>query len=183
MASKTQLTGKRAESLRNDWLNLGLASGLFPLVAKKTMPRKALSKYEARLSRLTINQVKIFGHISTNADSEIRVKKLAHDLDVTPAAASQAVERLVAVGMLDRKTDPNDRRSFIITISQQGREILEEYRTISTQLLSSIYDELDCSREELATYSKVLASIYEALKRRWGKYLEGKGAGARDKSE
>lgn len=178
MASKTQLSEKRAELLRNDWLNLGLASGLFSLVAKKTLPHKALGKYESRLSKLTVNQVKIFGHIFTNADSEIRVKKLAHDLDVTPAAASQAVERLVSVGMLDRQTDPNDRRSFIITISQHGREILEEYRSISNQLLASIYAELDISDAELSAFSKVLAQIHAVLKARWENYLSRKDAEA-----
>lgn len=175
MAGETTAKSKISpETLRNDWMNLGLSSGLFSLVAKKTMPRKTLGKYDDRLSRLTVNQVKIFGHIVVNSDSEIRVKKLAYDLDITPAAASQAIERLVSIGMVERMQDPEDRRSFIITISRQGREVLDEYRDLSNRLLGSIYGEIDVTPAELAAFGKVLAAIHESLKARWAKYLAAK---------
>ena len=171
---KAQKRQVNPETLRKDWMNLGLSSGLFSLVAKKTMPRKALGKYENRLSRLTVNQVKIFGHIVVNCDSEIRVKQLAHDLDITPAAASQAIDRLVSVGMVERKQDSSDRRSFIITISRQGHEILDEYREMSNRLLSEIYGEIDVTLEELAAFSKVMAAIHGSLRARWAAYLKEK---------
>lgn len=163
-----------ADRLRKDWLTLGLSSGLFSLVAKKTAPEASIRKYEDRLNRLTVNQLKIFGHIFTHSSSEVRVKQIAHDLDITPAAASQAVERLVSVGLLDRNTDPKDRRSVIITISTTGMDFLTEYRTISNALLGSIYDELDASPEELDTFSKVLSEIFEKLEARWFAYLKSK---------
>lgn len=163
-----------AERLRKDWLNLGLASGLFSLVAKKTVPKASLEKYEGRLGRLTLNQLKIFGHIFTHSASEVRVKQIAHDLDITPAAASQAVERLVSVGMLDRATDPDDRRSVIITISETGMAFLKEYRAISNTLLGSIYGELDATPEELDVFSKVLAELFAKLEARWLAYLKTK---------
>lgn len=169
--------------LRRDWLNLGLTSALFSLVAKKTVPRPSLGKYEESLSRLTVNQVKIFGHIVTNAAAEIRVKQLAHDLDITPAAASQAIERLVSVNMLERQTDPNDRRSFIITISKQGREILDEYRSISSSLLESIYKSLNVTQDELATFSKVLNAIHNSLETRWLQYLNSKDKASQQKEK
>lgn len=174
MTNHTAKGENHSSRLDRDCMNLSLSSGLFSLVARKTLSSKTASEYESRLSRLTINQLKIFGHIATNAGAEIRVKQLAHDLDITAAAASQSVERLVSVGMLERQTDTEDRRSTIITISARGQEILDEYRSIYSRLLGSIYDELDASEAEIETFGRMLMKIHAALKRHWEDYLASK---------
>ena len=170
--SKTEVN---VSPLPDDWLNLSQASGLFHLVAARTSPR---GHDEKKMSHVTVHQARIFGHIFSHPDVDVRIKRLAHDLDVTPAAASQAVERLVADGLLDRRPDPKDRRAVVITISDKGRQLLDKIKTESNSLLSDIYREIGITAEEAATFNKVLAAIHAALLARWHRYISGSADGS-----
>ena len=163
-------TRQNVSPLPDDWLNLSQTSGLFHLVAARTSPR---GHDEKKMSHVTVHQARIFGHIFSNPDVDVRIKRLAHDLDVTPAAASQAVERLVADGLLDRRPDPKDRRAVVITISENGRKLLDEIKEVSNTLLADIYREIGITAEEAAVFSNVLAAIHAALLARWRGYIGG----------
>ncbi len=173
MKGKSQ-TETNVFPLPDDWLNLSQTSGLFHLVAARTSPR---GHDEKKMSHVTVHQARIFGHIFSHPDVDVRIKRLAHDLDVTPAAASQAVDRLVSDGLLDRRPDPKDRRAVVITISDKGRQLLDEIKTESHSLLADIYREIGITAEEAATFSKVLAAIHAALLARWRRYISGSADG------
>ena len=114
------------------WRRMLRISDLFRRVVKK-------GSDGANLNRITVNQARIFGYIfSRSGEGPIRISKLAHDLDVTPAAAGQAVDRLVRSGMVDRETDPTDRRAFVISIAKKGREHLRPGGTDRSREKSSL---------------------------------------------
>ena len=151
------------------WRRTLHVSDLFRIVVKKGADSE-------HMNRITVNQARIFGYIfSRSAEGPIRISKLAHDLDVTPAAAGQAVDRLVKGGMVDRETDPTDRRALVISISKKGREHLREYqarcRELSDELLS------DLPPADVAAFDRVLSAVYDGLDARWHAILA-----ARDKS-
>ena len=156
---------KKDSALHDDWHNLFQASGLFHMLAAKSSARNR--RADDKLGRVTVNQARIFGYIFSKTDTDIRIKHLAHDLDVTPAAASQAVERLVAEGLLDRRPDPTDRRAVIVSISDKGRKVLNEIRAESTALLTDIYRETGLPAEDIAAFSRVLDALHAALLARW----------------
>jgi DNA-binding MarR family transcriptional regulator len=54
------------------------------------------------------------------------VSDLGSLLGVTNAAASQMVERLVQLGLLDRTEDPLDRRGKNITLTPKGQELIHK---------------------------------------------------------
>lgn len=171
--------GQKHIGAAEDWLNLVMTSGLFAMVAKKAYPIKGMKSFEERLGKLSANQVRLFGHILATAPNGVRVNKIAHDMDITAAAASQTVERLVALGMLERAQDPNDRRAAIITAAAEGREFFEGVKARSASLLGQIYADIGVSKDELAAFAAVLAKIREALSERWRAYLDGKAGGER----
>jgi DNA-binding MarR family transcriptional regulator len=53
------------------------------------------------------------------------VSKLSEGLDITPAAASQLVDKLVQAGLLIRAEDPHDRRARQLALTEAGRELIE----------------------------------------------------------
>jgi DNA-binding MarR family transcriptional regulator len=53
------------------------------------------------------------------------VTDIADHLDVSSAAASQMIERLVQQGLLERSEDPHDRRAKQIALSPAGRALME----------------------------------------------------------
>lgn len=145
------------------WRRTLHVSDLFRIVAKKGADSE-------RMNRITVNQARIFGYIfSRNGGDPIRISTLAHDLDVTSAAAGQAVDRLVRDGMVDRKTDPTDRRAFVIDISAKGRDLLREHedrcRALSNELLA------DLPAEDVATFDRVLSVLYDGLYTKWREFL------------
>ena len=54
------------------------------------------------------------------------VSDIGDDLDITSAAASQMLERLVQQGLIERTEDPNDRRAKQIALTDQGHQMLRE---------------------------------------------------------
>ena len=151
------------------WRRTLNVSDLFRIVAKKGAESE-------RKSRITVNQARIFGYIfSRGGEGTIRISALAHDLDVTPAAAGQAVDRLVRAGMVDRRTDPTDRRAFVISIAKKGRAHLSQYqrrcRELSAELLA------DVPPADVAAFDRVLSAVYHGLDAKWREILA-----ARDKS-
>jgi DNA-binding MarR family transcriptional regulator len=54
------------------------------------------------------------------------ISDLSERLEITAAAASQAVEKLVQGGFLDRAEDPFDRRAKQVTLSAKGSELIEK---------------------------------------------------------
>ena len=151
------------------WRRTLHVSDLFRIVAKKGAESE-------RMSRITVNQARIFGYIFSRGDEgTIRISALAHDLDVTPAAAGQAVDRLVRAGMVDRRTDPTDRRAFVISIAKKGREHLREYETRCRELSDELL--ADIPPADVAAFDRVLSAVYDGLDAKWREILA-----ARDKS-
>ncbi|MBI5297822.1 MAG: MarR family transcriptional regulator [Chloroflexi bacterium] len=54
------------------------------------------------------------------------ISDLSEHMEITSAAASQTVEKLVQSGLLERAEDPSDRRAKQITLSVKGRELIEK---------------------------------------------------------
>ncbi len=54
------------------------------------------------------------------------ISDLSERLEITAAAASQAVEKLVQGGFLERAEDPSDRRAKQVTLSAKGSELIEK---------------------------------------------------------
>ncbi len=145
------------------WRRTLHVSDLFRIVAKKGADSE-------HLNRITVNQARIFGYIfSRGGEGPIRISTLAHDLDVTPAAAGQAVDRLVKAGLVDRRVDPADRRAFVISISKKGRDHLRGYAARSREISGEILSVLPPA--DVAAFDRVLAAIYDGLLDRWENIL------------
>jgi DNA-binding MarR family transcriptional regulator len=61
------------------------------------------------------------------------MSEVSDRFDISPAAASQLVDKLVHAGYLERAEDPSDRRAKLLTLSAKGEELVlqgteERYR-------------------------------------------------------
>lgn len=54
------------------------------------------------------------------------ISDLSDHMEITAAAVSQTVEKLVQSGLLDRAEDPSDRRAKQVTLSAKGSELIEK---------------------------------------------------------
>ena len=54
------------------------------------------------------------------------MSEISGRFDVTPAAASQLVDKLVQSGYIQREEDPNDRRAKLLNLTDKGRELIRQ---------------------------------------------------------
>ncbi|HEY5730370.1 MAG TPA: MarR family transcriptional regulator [Anaerolineales bacterium] len=54
------------------------------------------------------------------------MSEISERFEVTPAAASQLVDKLVQSGMLQREEDPHDRRAKLLNLTDKGRELIKQ---------------------------------------------------------
>lgn len=87
---------------------------------------------------LTLGQLKLLQIVDlVEAPTLSDVARL---LDVSPAAASKAVDRLVGRGLLHRTPAETDRRALHLSLSPEGRHLLEEYAELKRGMLTDLFE-------------------------------------------
>ena len=77
------------------------------------------------------------------------VSEIGDLMGVTNAAASQAVDRLVVLGLIERTEDPDDRRTKRLALTQTGRATIEKGIEARSQWVEGITDALDPDQQEM----------------------------------
>ncbi len=127
-----------------------------------------------KYGRITMNQARIFGYIFEHHGEGIRMKTLAHDLDVTPAAVSQAIDRLVNAGLASREVDPDDRRAAIVRMTEKSQELYHRAIQMHGERFSRILK--DVPKADIEAFTRVLETIYSSLMEEWMAILAEKDA-------
>lgn len=89
---------------------------------------------------LTIPQLKSLFYISRRG--KIKISGLASGIKVTPGNVTGIVDRLVAQKLLVREQDSNDRRILWLTLTPQGKALIDELREGSAKELTKILEKL-----------------------------------------
>jgi DNA-binding MarR family transcriptional regulator len=54
------------------------------------------------------------------------MSRISEGYDITPAATSQLVDKLVQSGLIQRVEDPNDRRAKLLSLTDKGSELIQQ---------------------------------------------------------
>lgn len=84
------------------------------------------------------------------------VSDLGNHLGVTSAAASQLVERLAQMGLLERTQDPNDRRTRPLAVTDQGRALIQQGIEARRRWISDLTCELSAEDQQSITVALTL---------------------------
>ncbi|HWV87267.1 MAG TPA: MarR family transcriptional regulator [Capillimicrobium sp.] len=90
----------------------------------------------------------------------------AHERIQRPTVA-RLLGRLEADGLVDRAPDPADRRSSLVSITAEGRRLLDEVRTRKDAYLARRMRDLDA--DELATLDRAAAILERMLDEEGGR--------------
>jgi DNA-binding MarR family transcriptional regulator len=109
----------------------------------------------ARESGLSMSQLGALFQIDRRGGSG--VTDLGDHLGVTSSAASQLLERLVQQGLILRSEDPSDRRVKHITLTDKGRQVVQESIRARESWLSDLAKTLaDSEKVEIVTALNIL---------------------------
>lgn len=81
-------------------------------------------------------------------NSELQVGELARCLGVSPASSSKNLDRLEGLGLVVRETSPEDRRAILLSASEEGQRLVEEFEKVKAMRLAPVIEELGDERTE-----------------------------------
>lgn len=94
------------------------------------------------------------------------ISDISQRFDITAAAASQLVEKLVQSGLIERAEDPNDRRVKQITLTSRGRAMIEKGMRERHRWLDQLVMVLDAKdRAKVAEALTILTEAAQKLER------------------
>ena len=98
---------------------------------------------------------------------ECGVREAAAFLGIDASTASRTVEQAVTAGYLDRATSSSDRRRSALSVTAEGREVLDRALRIRQDLLSELTEDWsDNDVEQLAVLLERLAASVADLENR-----------------
>jgi DNA-binding MarR family transcriptional regulator len=122
-----------------------------------TAGRAVRNAYDARFKRLDLNMTEGALLATIRRFGPLTQRELAELLYIGRAAAGQFVDRLEARGLVQRDTDPDDRRVWIVSTTREGKALSIEAFDIYFKTAADLTNGLtDAQRERMI---KLLLSI------------------------
>jgi DNA-binding MarR family transcriptional regulator len=91
------------------------------------------------------------------------MSEISERFDISAAAASQLVDKLVHAGYLERTEDPNDRRAKLLALSAKGEELIQQGTEERYRWMDDLTSKL--STEERAKVVEALNILTEAAQK------------------
>jgi DNA-binding MarR family transcriptional regulator len=79
-----------------------------------------------------------------------RMVDLAHVLGVEPSSLGRMCDRLERKGFIDRRRDVRDRRSVVVSLSREGRQVVDEATVARRAVIRAALAELSIGQRECA---------------------------------
>lgn len=96
-------------------------------------------------------------------DGSHPMHEIAGFLGVSPPATTKNVDKLERLGLVFREASPLDRRETLLSVSERGRRLVEDYEARKTERLGAVMSEF--TPYELGTLSELLQRFAVSLLR------------------
>ncbi len=113
-------------------------------------------------STLTMQQLRLVALLATHGP--LGGHELARHLGVSMPTVSGNVDRLVERGMVERRTDPADRRVRLTALSPAGERFIAEHDAAGWRLGMEILETMD--HDDLRALARGLGAMWAAVERR-----------------
>lgn len=94
---------------------------------------------------------------------DMKMSEIAKRLRLSKQQATQMIDKLYHHHLIDRKDDPNDRRSILISLNQNGIQFLKENPLDTTSLQEQIQTHL--TDDEQNEFNQAIATLLRLLKK------------------
>jgi DNA-binding MarR family transcriptional regulator len=96
---------------------------------------------------LSFSQISVLMRLKHGGKSG--VSEIGGQMGVTNAAASQAVDRLVHLGLIERTEDPDDRRAKRLALTQAGQAVIEKAIEARSQWIEGLTEALTPAQQDM----------------------------------
>jgi len=124
--------------------------------------RKVQRYYEVALAPYGITPVQFYVWNALFENDGLKFKDLAESVSMDGSTLTGILDRMERAGFVERRPDPDDRRSLLIFLTpnaiEMGPAMVESAACLDREIKSQF------SREEFASFVSVLDSLFEAGK-------------------
>jgi DNA-binding MarR family transcriptional regulator len=98
---------------------------------------------------VTVPQLRVLVMVHTRGP--LNLSAVAAALEVNPSNASRTCDRLIRAGLLDRREAPEDRRNLTLTLTDEGRRLVEKLTRQRRNAIERVLRKMEVSdREQLS---------------------------------
>ena len=115
------------------------------------------------LNQVTHGTIRVFRYVVREYPRAVMLKEIALDLHVTPGTVTKMVETLIGYGLMVRKTNSEDRRSSVLSLSDAAVAILKRRRKFIAELMERLLAGIP--EESRKTFFEVFAALFRNLDR------------------
>ena len=123
---------------------------------RATIPADAQAAMRETMEEVTASQLEAL-MLLHQAGSAVSMHQLAEAQAITPSSATQLVDRLVRMGLVERLREDEDRRLVRVQLSEAARQRFEEMMRLHLRSLAAVTEQL--SDDELRTLVDLLARL------------------------
>ena len=132
-------------------------SQILPVVMKGFSRHQVSELYKGKI---TLPQFLILDFL--NKKAEARMTDLARFMEVTTAAMTGLVDRLVRYGYVVRGFEPKDRRIIKIKLTSRGKDLVEKVNRHRKEMIIKVFGKI--SEKDRQDYLRILKKIRDIIK-------------------
>jgi DNA-binding MarR family transcriptional regulator len=95
-----------------------------------------------------------------HTDEPLRMSAIAERLVLSRGGTTKVIDRLEEAGLVERSTDPTDRRALVVAITADGLAMLENTRPVVDEALQDLWAR-HLSDEEAASVLAIVDKVHE----------------------
>lgn len=126
---------------------------------------------------LALSKQEIFILMLVERSGEIIMSKVAEYVNVSMSTATGIVDRLVKNGYLERNRSESDRRVVMIKLTEKAKQVVNEIKSIGTDLFNRVADAL--STEEREFLGRIAVKVIGELSKNSASAREGRDEAAK----
>ena len=122
-----------------------------------------VGRHFARVNEVSSNDFHALLHImvSETAEAPLTLAQLRQRMDVSPAAITYLVDRMIDAGHIRREPDPEDRRKWLLRYQESGMSLAHDFfRPLGAHLSAAM---ADLSDKDLDAAHRVFTAMIEAM--------------------
>ena len=91
----------------------------------------------------------------------VSISELGKRCFIDNSTLTGVIDRLEHQGLLTRNDAPDDRRTYIVSLTEKSQELRSKLHDVSKEIFSTMVE--GCTEAEIVTFRKVLLKIFNNL--------------------
>jgi DNA-binding MarR family transcriptional regulator len=133
---------------------------IFHQLLYKQLKNNCTEEYDQRLQGLSVLDIRIIDVIAGNPEKQI--KELLQILEIPNSTLTSAINRFEKRGIVKRVISPDDRRSFIIELTDLGNEIQKAHKKVDYMIARRCLGAME-TEEERQMFIRLLTKAVNSI--------------------